>query len=473
MQTDEFTHTAAGYPVIDHSWASGVVMYLIFSHFGPEGIRILAAVLAGLVAFLLTFWLSGLGIDHKAGIVAVFLTLSMMMFRWPDRPELFSYFFLLTILVIDAHKKKRPKLIWLLPLVIWLWSIFYGVGVLAGLGLTLLLAIKSRQKVFIALALACIPVAFLNGYGSDTVFYFFRYIPQVSQYDAEWIGALQLQVLPPLQANIFKPLINVFMAWLVGIMVLGFMSFRLKLGQRFWVILGMLAALAPLQAFRQLPNAAILAAPLIGWTKINRYFFAGIFLVALGLFVYWRQVLPAHVDPGVDRSFYQMVDFIRDQNLQGKAFNHVSLGGKLTYYLYPQILVFYDTRDDLFIRSRVWDDLYPVFVNGESILPILDRYKVDLVIGDMASDNLNYAELFNTPDWGVVWQNDRYFLALRKPQILTLHLSEVPIDPYLPGGLLPNHLEEGLAYYQQLQNKNPSQLNSQLFSAALQFYKQR
>ena len=99
---------------------------------------------------------------------------------------------------------------------------------------------------------------------------------------------------------------------------------------------------------------------------------------------------------------------------KGNALNLGHLGGYLTYKFHPDILVYFDTRDELYLNSQAVKDLYATFSNNQSAIPILKKYNVDLVIADYFTDGMNYRDLFYSLEYVPVYLNDRYFIIVPK-----------------------------------------------------------
>lgn len=478
--TDIWTHTQLNQPWIAHSWGSGLLFYLLFSHFGEISIALWASIMAVLTFTLLYILLRSYSVPKLPAILAMATIIPAVASRWPQRPELFEYPLILSLLIIDAKKDTYPKLPWLYPLIILFWANFYGSSVLFGLlliGFLILkqlfidkFKIKPNQKLFYPLSLISYPLSLINGYGLNTLFYFYLYIPKIATYEGEWAGILRItRDMPPSQLVTIQYSILIYFVYLVLLAVLAILSLRLFKKHFFPMVLG-LAILAPILVFRNLPLSAILSALalalMLAYQIKKRHFWvlslpilATIFMFGISLWIN-----PPKLSPSENKPASQMVEFIRSHGLRGKALNMGHFGGFLTYKLYPDLLVFFDTRDDLFTGSKILADLYQTYNNSLSVIPLIHKYKVDLVIADTLTDGLNYRDLFYSLDWSLVFLSDRYFIMV--PTKLAQEkglISLTFLDPFSTSAAKPGHEQAALKYYQALVDQDPASLTNKLY----------
>lgn len=94
-RVDQWTFTEHGNGWVAYSWATGVLFYLTFSAFGVAGISILVA-LVGIVSLFLAFQLmKSYHLKEKLIYPLLLLLTSLLLVRFPARPEIFTYPFLL------------------------------------------------------------------------------------------------------------------------------------------------------------------------------------------------------------------------------------------------------------------------------------------------------------------------------------------------------------------------------------------
>lgn len=481
-QVDTFTHTATGLPWVGYAWGSGVIFYLIFNVLGPIGITLFVAIIATTTLLLSYVLIRSLKVRQFPALVVVALTASGLSTRFPARPEIFNYLLAVLILLVDQLRKEHPKLIWFLPVIIWLWANLYGSGVIVGVALVLALVIrqllvdkltiKSSQRMFFFSSLITIPAALINGYGLKSVFYFFYFIPQVSVFEGEWAGIGKILTNYPVDFLIsFQYQLLIYLIFLSALILALLVAGKKLFQNKFYLILS-IAAFLPIFAFRQLPMAVVLASPILAvalnqiWLSKRYLLIAGFILLTAVSFGLSLKINPISLKSNVSLSQTEMVRFISGHHLSGRAFNHHNLGAYLTFYLYPQVLVFYDTRDDLFLGTPALNDLYSAYSSSSPILPLLSKYQIDLVVGDYVSDGLNYRDLFYSKDWSIVYLSDRYFVAVPAKVAQEEQLSNLNfLDPFTENGSKPGMEKEAYQYY--LTQTDPQSFNNHYFLASL------
>lgn len=480
---DTYSHTAFGLPWVAHSWLSGLLFYLLLENLGKASISLFSAGLATLTFVLIYHLLRLNGASKMATILTMALVAIPISTRWPQRPELFTYPLVVSFLLIDALKTKYPKVVWLFPLLMVLWANLYGSGLLFGLLLLGYLVVKQfisdrfrfkkEFRLFYLLSFISYLLSFLNGYGFHTIFYFYLYIPKVSVYEGEWSGIFRILSTMPLSQLVSQQylILLYFIILLTTIVVLIFSWKVIK--QNLFLTALALSIFAPILVFRQVPLASILISPILALALTYHLKKHHFFLVALPIISLITSLTislwlnPPRIKSYENSSATEMIQFIKTQNLKGNAFNQNHLGGYLTYNLYPQVLVFFDTRDDLYVDTEALKDLYETFNKNQSVLSLLDKYKIDLVIADYLTDGMNYRDLFYSLDWSLVYLNDRYFLFVPAEVAKQKSLTELKaLDPYSPSAAKSGQEKEAAKYYQELQSKNPDSLNNKLFLAS-------
>lgn len=426
-QIDQYTFTAEGNPWVGYAWGGGLIFYLTFKYFSEAGVSFLVATLGVTTIFLLYIYLRSLNVNRRVCFLTVSLTAPLLSIRWLDRPELFTYPFLLIILLLDSFKKTHPKLPLLYPLIIILWANLYGSSVILGLlVLTFILfkqlfldKFKPSLKLFYLPVLLSFPISLFNGYGFKTIFYILN-IPQVTLYEGEWAGIIFLLKNTPVNFLLtFQYLALTYFLFLA--FFLANLLINLKNLKNHPALLILSAAVfMPFIAFRQAPLAVLLSIPLLSVLLSTHKGLKFVILEYLGYFLAVAALLlsiwvkPIGISSENISSKVRATQFIAGHNLTGKIFNHQINGSFLTYYLYPKNLVYIDTRDDLFLNTEAFEILYQTFNGNLSITPILEKYSVDLVLANPANDNLNYSGLFLSDDWAPVYFDDGYLIVIRK-----------------------------------------------------------
>lgn len=484
---DEFTHTAYGLPWVAHSWLSGLVFYLVLKFFGEIGITLLVSSLALSTFILLYFLLKSYNIPKQVILFTLALAAIPTSIRYPQRPEVFTYPLAISLLLIDQLRKVRPwrhKLLPLLyPIIILLWANLYGAAVIAGLGILIILGLKqlledhfkilNSQLLFYLSCLVSFPISLLNGYGLKSVLYLYFYIPKVTLYEGEWASVFTILKYAPISYLVtYQYYILIYLLYLGIFLLLVIFSLKHLLRSKFFLFLG-LAIFIPLFALRHTPLAVILSTPLlitalIYQLRVRRFILAGfIIFIASLMFILSLWVNPPGLSNKQNPGLIGMINFIQSHQLSGKAFNYTHLGGLLTYKLYPNVSVFIDTRDEVFLETSALKDLYGSFLTGKSIIPLLNKYQIDLVVADFVTDGLSYRDLFYSPDWAIVYYSDRYFVAVPKKVAQQKNLLEIDfVDPFSQTGAKPGLEKEAIKYYQSQASQTADPLISNIFLAS-------
>lgn len=438
--TDVFTYTATGHEYIGYAWASGVLFYLIYHALGPVGINIFVSFVA-VITFLLLY-LVGRTLTKSDMVLFPLLSLSAIAVssRFPTRPEIMTYPFLLTLLYVNQIRQNRPNLVLLFPFIILLWGWFYGASLLVGLGILLLILMdvflkphtaKSQRKLLITSCLACIPAALLNGYGLKSLT-FFILLPHMTQILGDWAGIAQIVRTPDylLVAQYRLFLYGLYLAVMASVIVLSRKTLK---GHWMWVTLG-LSAFVPVVAFRLLPLSVLLTFPLLvvilSSLPRQRYTIPAIWAVVLVCLFIALKNNP--IGTGIDTNTFpeSLISYFKERTLSGRAFNSQRVGAFISYNLYPDVLTYSDTRDDLFLSTHALTDLRATLSRHISIEPLLTKYQVDFVIADL-TEGRSYEPLFYSARWAPVFSSERYVVFLPKQTILQKHLRVLHLsDPF-------------------------------------------
>ena len=361
---DPFSYTAAGKEWIPHEWLSEIVFYAVYHRFDLAGI----VWLRSLLVFLFTWSLYALvkrriGDPVISAVVAVILSLATWCF-WTERPQLFSYVLLVTLLrLIDRWKQGGP--LWPVIPMFALWINLHGMWI-AGFGtLTVLLAeefVRSfkagrrrRTLHIVAVYAGAIAALFVNPIGSKLVVYPLQYLGAThhTRYIEEW-QRLNLRDLAT--STHLIALIVVLLLAVCG-------RFRGTLAE--WLLAAGSAA-ASLYSIRHIPIFAILAAPVISEqikairdrsaeSEQEMREFAPLnwaLLAALAaLFVTHIPRKANQEDYIKKRSFpIKAADFLRSRPVieRGRLMNTYNWGGYLIFRLHPSYRVSIDGRADLY-----------------------------------------------------------------------------------------------------------------------------
>jgi|GEM_PF-3726817 len=291
----------------------------------------------------------------------------------------------------------------------------------------------------------------------------FLYIPKVSQYEGEWAGIWTiLNFTPDSYILLFQYLFVIYFIFLVLFFLTLLFSIKIIFRQKLLALLS-LTILVPIFAFRHLPLGALLSTPLLAHLlnqQKNKTLNILILIASVAMISLMLWLRPIGILSKSDSSD-QLINFIKSNNLQGKSLNHNTTGSFLSYSLYPDIKVFFDTRDDLFKENQAFQDLYDYQMNSQSIMPLLEKYQIDIVIADYFTDTLNYKDLFSSQNWSIVYLNDRYIVAIPTPTAAQKGLTTIKAaDPFSSTGSKPGMEKQAEEYYQDVLTKLPTSSNN-------------
>ena len=125
LETDPFTFTAFGEPWLNQQWGAGVLFALVQGAAGWGGLVLLRAVLVaaavGLVALGAMRWLGprSAALVAIAGFVVGISSLGL-------RAQLAGVVLFAAVLAILAWRDRRPRLVWLIPLLVLAWANLHG-----------------------------------------------------------------------------------------------------------------------------------------------------------------------------------------------------------------------------------------------------------------------------------------------------------------------------------------------------------
>jgi hypothetical protein len=133
LRSDPFSFTAAGLPWRDQQWGAQVLLALAFRPLGWLGFSVLKVLLAGVTFLFVYLACREAGAGPRTG-AALTLGSSLVVFGgMPLRPQLFgAALFALTLWLVTA-RRRHPRLVWLVPVAVLLWSNVHGSFVLGPL----------------------------------------------------------------------------------------------------------------------------------------------------------------------------------------------------------------------------------------------------------------------------------------------------------------------------------------------------
>src|SRR5581483_2018104 len=159
----------------------------------------------------------------------------------------------------------------------------------------------------------------------------------------------------------------------------------------------------------------------------------------------------------------QATQFIKENHPNGHMFNEYGYGGYLLYHLYPDELVFYDGRTDLYLDREIPDTLQiatkkdlPDQEYAKFLYTIWDRYKISYVIvrtqGHVVERKIGKV-LLDDKNWSLVFWDDDAQVFVRHDGLNNSILSKYKFTaatPYDQNPYRSGMRDQALLEYQEM-----------------------
>ena len=450
--TDIFSHTMTGQPVIEHEWLAGVIFAAIDNLLGFNGVILLCALVIA-SSFLLVY--KNLKKESKTLLIPILvtaITVATSMVHWVARPHIFTFLlFSLWMIVLEKLYQGRFMLWWVLPLIMLLWANLHGVFVI-GILTWFIYGFGIAWDQFFSRTTnenPTLPTFFWRYYflGGVTAFlaslinpYGFRLWRMIfSHVSSRFLTDNTQEFMSPNFHNVeFWPFL-IYVGLLIA--VLGLVKKKWNSGLLFnaalWLILGLYGA-------RNVPLFGIASAPILSeglddlfsnvvekskiFSKIRQldhrlqktdrivkgalWPILSVIIVFSGLQMGFRfdaEGLGYGFDPDIFP--VEAVNWLENHPQDGDMFNTFDWGGYLQYRLWPDKLVFIDSKSHLYGEKFVqqylktlriendWEDIFDEYKISWAILP------PETPVSDVIQEELN---------WETVYKDDTA-IVLRKP----------------------------------------------------------
>jgi len=444
-RSDPFSHTMQGGPWAYPGWLAQVVMLGFYRLAGLQGLTLFTALLVAIGLAFLWSLLDGALLMRAAVLLLAAATSAVY---WAARPHVASFalaaFFLWTL--EGRRTGARPRLIWLLPLAMALWTNVHGGFVIGFLLISMYLAgtvvdvflipltgrgllaesWRRRQAdvvALVAVSLLSLLAAGVNPHGLSILLYPIKTlsIPVLQEHIREW------QSPDFQQANLLP-----FLAMLVTLMAALGASGRAASSSEL-IAVGGSAAMA-LFAVRNVPVFALVAAPVIcrqasaalepilhgfdvpatepwrGRRLLHGFAATALILACLG----WAAVqLSAKRSQDHLQSLVPLgaFDALKVARPPGQLFNDYNWGGYILWDLYPGYPSFVDGRTDVF-PPRIFDDYVRLWNARGGWESLLDHYGIGIVF---VPPQAPLAEVLLRDGWDEMYRDRTSVILLRPP----------------------------------------------------------
>ena len=123
---DTFTFTAYGEPWLNQNWGAQAVLAAVYRAAGWAGLAILRAALVGALAGLVYLACRGHGLNRRTAAWLTIAAFALASVALALRPQLFGLVFFAATLLLLSQRRDRPRLLWLVPLVVFAWANTHG-----------------------------------------------------------------------------------------------------------------------------------------------------------------------------------------------------------------------------------------------------------------------------------------------------------------------------------------------------------
>lgn len=435
VSSDTLSHTMAGQPWLNHSWAAQVVM-AVFWRAGFAGLAVYTALLAtgGMVFVFLTCrgntYLRAFAVVLGAATAAVF---------WSARPQMFSFFFSAVAVWLLWGEVRRPsRRIWVYPVMMALWGNLhagFSIGLIllglfiAGETLGNLFARGPREGLdwrgvgrLVLVGLVSLAALLVNPRGAELLAVPFQTLG---------IGALQNSIQEWASPNFHDRQSWPFLLLLFGTLGAAGASPRRLTWTEFLLVSG--TGFLALTAARNMAVFAVAATPVLtihldalltarGWvlrplaSATPRMAFINALLIGLVSLVVMLYGLGLFINADKVRETMAMslpldaVEALNEAAPSGNLFNSYNWGGYLSLFA-PDHPVFVDGRTDLYGDEFLTGQYYRTAVGAPGWQDTLTRYDIGVVLIEPES-GLAYA-LREDSSWRAAYEDGLAVLFVR------------------------------------------------------------
>jgi len=422
---DIFSYTASNRPWTDLHWLFQILVYRIWTLWGAWGLIVMKSVVL-ISTFTLLFKVGYRKEWHIVSIISVFLAVLVASERFVERPEIFTFLFTVTyLLLLHQYKYEGSKLVWLLPFLQIVWTntqglfiigpglIFaYGLGEYATSKIPILrnwrvestMEVK-RLRVLLNILLLTSLACLLNPYGYKGALFplvlFTRIGDSANLYAQTVIEFRRPFGIYPIPFSIYF-----YKVLLVG----SLLSFALNVKRidlsQFLVYIAFLYL--SVLARRNIALFAFVATPAMV-CNVNTFLDSqrgasvvkskliknaqAVFLLLLVLIMVWlivdvgsgnfykRTRKPKEFGFGISGMFYPAgaCDFLLKNSISGNIFNDMAIGGYLIWRLCPQEKIFIDGRLEVY-SNDFYASYIRFFQDYDFWKRTMDKYEVNCVI---------------------------------------------------------------------------------------------
>ena len=414
---DMFTYTVSANDYLDIQWLYQVVMFSVQSFTGDHGLTIFNAAAITFVFFLMLKRNNVNDVYIPVSLIMILVTLICIQVRFSYRPEIFTWIFmLLMLIVLDRNFLYKDKIkktgLYFLPLIMLFWVNMHGLFII---GFVIMISYiisgfvrdKKFDKDLLIWTGISFAVVFINPYFSEGVLFPFYLFTRLQKGNIFQLNILELQS-PWGMTDILQTELYIY----YSVSVLAFLLLFITLNHRKFHEFALMSAFFYLSfsAFRNIPLFMIYAFFIISIsvsdlireknifskgnsvTKFSKVL--SIIIITVSILTGLRVITDAYYIPygseikfgtGVDKLALpdKASDFINENTPDGKIFNNLESGGWLEWKTGRKVYI--DGRLEV-IREDFYKE-YLSTINNAALNSELKKYTPGLIVNSILNFN--------------------------------------------------------------------------------------
>jgi hypothetical protein len=403
---DTWTFTIAGLPWTDQQWGAQVALTAVYRVLGWTGLVLLRAILTAIVVGATLAITRQRGLDPRLAAVLTLVAFVVAAPAMALRPQLFGMACFAITLWLLFLRRDRPRLLWLIPLVVAIWANLHGSFVLAPvmIGLAWLEDVHDRvstARQTLLVGAASILTACLTPFGPAVWAYAVGLTSNagVTARTTEWqptslrdpIGVLFFGSVVAVVALIARNGRRVSWPGLLWLAVFAAIGVVAQRGIAWWPFVAVAVVSRELLVGSIRPVHE-------GSRRLNTILAALVVIAAIALLPSWRPV-----DPGTNAPAAVLTDApagltraLREVARPGDRVLNPQIWGSWFEFAIPEILVAADSRIEIF-PSTVWDELDGVGLGIGDWQDRLRRWDVSIAVAE--ADDADFIGRLSTLGW--------------------------------------------------------------------------
>jgi len=403
ISTNFYSYTEPDFPVINHHWGSGVLLYIIYKSMGFQGISLFYCLIS--VITVLLFYSVAEKRSHSYLVFFFFMIcIPLIANRVEIRPEMFSMFLLgLYVFLLEKYKSgalSYKKLLIILPLLQLLWvnlHIFFVMGLMLIViyGISEWLnkkenVVKNYSLLLAVSAVVCLlnPAGLMGALTPLTIFTNYAYMIAENQSIAfmqnrfgtldyvhfEIVTLIVLAIAFVLGVK-FRDKLMKYSAELLCLLIFSVLAFKAIRGIP--VAAYFFLAFAPVLFIQIIDNIVIKTRKRILTVTLALSF---LFLcISVGKADTYFSAFKQRSGLGLYKEINRSADFFKSVYAQGPIFNNYDIGGYLIFSLFPGQRVFVDNRPEAY-SADFFNKIYNPMLEKEEVWQKMDStYKFNCI----------------------------------------------------------------------------------------------